>query len=708
MKRVKKIIAGLILLNSVWGISAPKNWYDSASIRIDSLRKANFVLQILDKNGQPVSDSIKIKLFKHKFTFGVVMDPESSPGSDSWDRATMYRYYNGAVSGNCFKWSGIEANRGVLTYAGFDSILAWCERVGWRLKGHTLLWNGHAGNYHEVPKWVQDLPTAQEANEACKTRVIREVTRYKGRVFEYDVMNEPSHTFYLTNKIGDSINWNCFKWARQADSTAELFMNDYNTIEWDEYQPFINIVRKCLDNGAPITGIGIQAHFGGSIITNDVKRRLDKLATLGLPMRITEFDMNVTENNVTPINQAMYYARMLRIAFSYPKITGFYFWGLIDGKVWRAGSGIFAVNKTPKPAADSVYNLIHKEWTTDVTGLTDNEGKILFRGFYGDYHIFAKINGVWKEFRISCTQKQKDSTLILREEDGMVPRPRLIKGKVVSPRTVELTFDKKMADPQNNYASFEVYAKVKYPVLSAKLKEGDSSTIVLTVKYDIAFNHYVVAAYMNPYGKQTAADSSKLDIFGATPMENLLPGIVSANTTTDGSQIIIRFNKEMTDPAAYTDSMKILVNMQKVAVQQIKLRNDSNNVLEIQLVNPISSGDVVYFNYTTAGWTTTEGIELPSTGNVLVTNMVPNNVNTTNANEVYVYPNPVKDFATLYFASEYQKITIYNVLGKEVISFTNVKSPQVIDLSKFNSGIYFVKLFDNSGKNTRLLKINKL
>jgi len=702
--RRKIVIFAIALMAVASGKS--QDWYKDAPKRIDSLRKANFTLQILDSSGSPVVDSVRVDLFKHKFVFGVVMDPESTPGSLAWDRATMYRYYNAAVSGNAFKWSGIEAQRGVLTYGGFDEMLQWCERVGWHLKGHTLLWNGHEGNYHEVPQWVQELPTAEEAKEACKNRIIRDMTRYKGRVFEYDVMNEPSHTFFLTNKIGDSINWLCFKWARQADSTAELFVNDYNLIEWDEYQPFINLVRTMLDNGAPIDGIGLQGHFGGTINTNDVKRRLDALATLGLPMRITEFDMDVTAQKVTPINQAMYYARMLRIAFSYPKITGFYFWGLIDGKVWRAGSGIFNVNKEPKPAADSVYNLIHKEWSTHEKGVTGNDGRYTFRGFLGTYHIFAKINGTWKEFRIQCDEKVKDSVIVLREQEGMTPRPRLVMGRVVAPRKVELKFDKNMADPSGQINNFEVFGRVKNPVVSAALKEGDSTTIVLSLKNDLLFSNYVVAAYMK--GDQKAADTSVLDIFGATPLENMIPGIVSASTTSDGSQIIIRLNKNMNALGTDADSIKIIVNNQYVVVSNVTFKDDSSSVLLITLAEPVHFGDKIYFNYKPGNWSTTEGIALPATGNVLVDNKVPNAVDNVQSLGIQLFPNPVSDYCNIRLGNGTYELTLYNMIGKEIYRANVSQSQYKLDMRKFEKGIYLLRIKNIQNNSSQNFKVNKL
>lgn len=53
-------------------ISTP--WFDSAQIRIDSIRKGNFMFKVVDKNGNPVQDSVKIKHVKHEFAFGLAYD----------------------------------------------------------------------------------------------------------------------------------------------------------------------------------------------------------------------------------------------------------------------------------------------------------------------------------------------------------------------------------------------------------------------------------------------------------------------------------------------------------------------------------------------------------------------------------------------------------------------------------------------------------
>ena len=68
----------LSILGSTINTKATKTWYDSAQIRIDSIRKGNFTFKVVDKNGVAMQDSVKIKHIKHEFPFGVAYDFSSN------------------------------------------------------------------------------------------------------------------------------------------------------------------------------------------------------------------------------------------------------------------------------------------------------------------------------------------------------------------------------------------------------------------------------------------------------------------------------------------------------------------------------------------------------------------------------------------------------------------------------------------------------
>ncbi len=49
--------------------------------------------------------------------------------------------------------------------------------------------------------------------------------------------------------------------------------------------------------------------------------------------------------------------------------------------------GLFHHDLTPKKSAQTLYDLFHKEWHTDLDAVTDETGCVEFRGFFGDYTV---------------------------------------------------------------------------------------------------------------------------------------------------------------------------------------------------------------------------------------------------------------------------------------------------------------------------------
>jgi len=268
--------------------------------------------------------------------------------NEQWMKAAMYKYFNYGVCGNSFKWSGIQPQHTAPDYTNFEHAVQWTQSVGWELRAHTLLWGGD--DDHSMPAWIRELPTPEAITDTCKMRVIREVTRYRGIIKEYDVINEPltDHADWLRNTVGDSILWNCFKWARSADPNAELYINDYNVeFNWGQAEEYRDLILEIIDNGGPVTGVGIQAHFWDCCRPNvdELVSNLNIIAEAGLPMRLTEYDWGTDLNEV---QQAADLIKVLTIAFSHPSVNGMICWGLSDDGAWRENTGFFDANHRPK------------------------------------------------------------------------------------------------------------------------------------------------------------------------------------------------------------------------------------------------------------------------------------------------------------------------------------------------------------------------
>ncbi len=70
-------------------------------------------------------------------------------------------------------------------------------------------------------------------------------------------------------------------------------------------------------------------------------------------------------------------------------------------------------------------------------------------------------------------------------------------------------------------------------------------------------------------------------------------------------------------------------------------------------------------------------------------------VSETNSSPIYLYPNPTSNILNVKSNSPISKIYVYNSLGQKVISFFNQSK---VDISILNKGLYFVEIYNDSGR----------
>ena len=150
---------------------------------------------------------------------------------------------------------------------------------------------------------------------------------------------------------------------------------------------------------------------------------LDKYADFKKPLQMTEitipaYTLNADDEEL----QAELITMLYKMWFSHPNMEAIIYWNLVDGYAAYApqGSeegenyyhgGLIRYDLTEKPAYVALYNLIHKEWHTEISSVVD--GELAFRGFYGEYEISAERNGniVTSTFNLS---KNSDNVIIIK------------------------------------------------------------------------------------------------------------------------------------------------------------------------------------------------------------------------------------------------------------------------------------------------------
>ncbi len=363
-------------------------WYSKANERIETNRKKDFGLRVLDAQGVPTaSQSVSVKLLRHTFPFGTALAFYGN-ADDEWYKETAAKYFWAGVLENDFKWPSYEADQGVLTDTKVESYLDWTESQGWTLmRGHALEWGIEQYGYDQ--HWPR-LGTREQYLVALKTRIQRDMLAYKGRFQQYDVWNEVFHEPAIFDKWGWDLLDSALIWARAADPTAKLFINEYSVVAGGETERLYQIIADLQKRSIPVDGIGVQCHFfSQEIDPSTIAMRLDRLAGLGLPIVVTEFDLGSMNDGMTLTEaaQASEMAEFVRTVYSHPAVEGIILWGFWDNRHWIDNGGIFRVDKTPKPAADSLYSLWHTTWTTQANLTTNAEGIAGFRGFPGVYEV---------------------------------------------------------------------------------------------------------------------------------------------------------------------------------------------------------------------------------------------------------------------------------------------------------------------------------
>ena len=550
------------------------------------------------------------------------------PTEEQWMKAAMQKYFNYGVTGNSFKWSGIQPEHTAPDYTNFDLAVKWTQSIGWELRAHTLLWGGETyESDHQMPRWVKDLPTPEAITDTCKMRVIRDVTRYKGIIHEYDVMNEPLHATYLSDQVGDSINWNCFKWARSADPDAELYINEYNVEHsWGLAEEYRDLIFHIQSMGGPVTGVGVQAHFWENqrpVITDFIEQ-LNIIAETGLPIKLTEFD---NDGSLSQEQQAEDLIKVFKIAFSHPSVNGIVNWALSDRGAWRENSGLFDENHKPKLAADTLLYLTKELWSTSFDTTVTGDTEIQFDAYYGDYSVEVAFGDTVKYFKIPCLKENEDSVFVLNELDAITKGPELVSSFLESDTSLKLIFNKPLIADSISSGDFKFFSNTLMRIQNIEIDAGNDSILKVTLQSMITPDDYLSVSYFP--GSLSSTDGSKADAFGPEPVKNLTTSLISAEVTNDGNNIEGSFNYTVTQLIDNLSAFTISDGSENVIISSVDYKENDSSTAVFTLNTPLDSLDSPTIQYTKGTIVASNGFTCQSSPVIQVNNIWPQLVSAT-------------------------------------------------------------------------------
>lgn len=218
--------------------------------------------------------------------------------------------FNAAVFENELKWYATEPEPGKINYTVPDQMLEFIRAHQIIARGHNIFWE----DPKYTPKWVVNL-TENELQSAVNSRIQSLMDKYKGEFIHWDVSNEMLHFDFYEERIGPNATLSFFETAHKSDPLATLFMNDYNVVETckdvnSTVDNYISRLRELKKGGVTMDGIGLEGHF--TVPNLPLMRAiLDKLATLRLPIWLTEIDISSSlgqETQVSIINSAVLFS----------------------------------------------------------------------------------------------------------------------------------------------------------------------------------------------------------------------------------------------------------------------------------------------------------------------------------------------------------------------------------------------------------------
>jgi len=344
------------------------------------------------------------------------------------DIALVNEQFNQISPENDLKWALIHPRKGADGYdfGPADAFVDFGVSNHMYLVGHTLVWHGQTPNWvfqgTNLPPGVTNAPSPapaattnaagtngpdggrfgrgfgrggfsgprasrEELLERMRDHILTVVGRYKGRVKVWDVVNEAiadGGTNILRNSlwleiIGPDFIGQAFEYAHEADPDAILRYNDYGLESPAKRRKLVTLIKSLQEQHVPVMAIGSQTHVSVSSPSFEAEdQALTELETLGLPIHITELDVNSAQggqrstgadvaNNAATTQGGLVDDANRRLADAYAGLFRAFakhdksvklvtFWGVNDGVSWRANGKplLFDGQDQPKPAFDAV------------------------------------------------------------------------------------------------------------------------------------------------------------------------------------------------------------------------------------------------------------------------------------------------------------------------------------------------------------------
>lgn len=347
-------------------------------------------------NAKKEKNVISLKdYYKDDFYIGTALSANQIEEKDAKEDSLIKKEFNAITAENIMKSMFMHPAKDKYDFTLSDKFVAYGEKNEMFIHGHTLIWHS------QLAPWMTKIKDSTEMKAFMKDHITTIVSKYKGRIDSWDVVNEALNEdgtlrkSVFLNTLGEQYLVDAFKLAAAADPNVDLYYNDYNNEEPAKRTGNINLIKKIKAGGGKIDGVGIQAHWRlGSPSIETIEESILAYSALGLKVAFTELDITLLPNpwdlQGADVNQnfegsakmnpypeklpdslqnklADRYAAIFKLFLKHKdKISRVTFWGVHDGQSWLNDWPIkgrtnypllFDTNLLPKKGYQSVMKL---------------------------------------------------------------------------------------------------------------------------------------------------------------------------------------------------------------------------------------------------------------------------------------------------------------------------------------------------------------
>ena len=340
--------------------------------------------------------------FKTKFYIGTALNAWQLNGMKPEEIKIVEEHFNSIVAENVMKSGRIQPEEGKFNFNLADQFVEFGEKNNMHIHGHTLIWHSQAPKWFFTDEEGNDV-TKEELTKRMKDHIETVVSRYKGRIDSWDVVNEAIEDdgSYRKSKfyeiLGKDFIKLAFNFAHDADPKAKLYYNDYSMFKPAKRDGVVKMVKELKSQGVHINGIGMQGHLGMSHPDlSEMEKSIEAFGELG-EVSISELDLSVLpspwgnagaeisdnyeyKDEMNPFPEELpenvsqqFTARYLEFFKLFmkheDKIERVTLWGVNDGNSWKNNWPVrgrtdypllFDRQNRPKPIVDSLLELAHK------------------------------------------------------------------------------------------------------------------------------------------------------------------------------------------------------------------------------------------------------------------------------------------------------------------------------------------------------------